>query len=132
MKAKSRGESRHLCNSYSGTMRFLGFYWWFTLGTCALMQAAEPDWPGLEQHAVEFLQQYIRIETVNPPANTAPAAEFFRAELERNGLTPKKYKSGPEGRTNLGVRLPGRHRRKKPLLFLNHFDGVPMYGKPCP
>src|SRR5258708_25840402 len=113
-------------------MRFLGFYWWFTLGTCALMQAAEPDWPGLEQHAVEFLQQYIRIETVNPPANTAPAAEFFRAELERNGLTPKIYKSGPDGQTNLVVRLPGRDRAKKPLLLLNHFHVVPVDRKAVP
>jgi acetylornithine deacetylase/succinyl-diaminopimelate desuccinylase-like protein len=91
--------------------------------------AAEPDWPTIEQRAVEFLQQYIRIETIDPPANTAPAAELFRKELERNGLTPKIYTSGPDGQTNLVVRLPGRDRSKKPLLLLNHFDVVPVDRK---
>lgn len=98
----------------------------------SLSVAADPDWPRVEQHAVEFLQQYLRIETVNPPANTAPAAELFRVELEKAGLTAKVYRAGPEGQTNLLVRLPGRDRSKKPLLLLNHFDVVPVDRKAWP
>ncbi len=88
--------------------------------------AAEPDWKAVEDHALEFLQQYVRIPSVNPPADTRAAAALFQAELERNGLQPRLYSSGPSGQTNLVVRLPGRDRWRKPLLLLNHFDVVPV------
>jgi len=90
------------------------------------LSAAEPDWAAVEKRALEFLQQYIRIQSINPPADTREAAQLFKAELETNGLTPKIYSSGPDGKTNLVVRLPGRDRTKKPLLLLNHFDVVPV------
>ena len=80
--------------------------------SCACALGAEPDWPQVEKHALEFLQQYVRIQTVNPPADTPAAAALFQAELEKNGLAPKLYNSGPDGQTNLVVRLPGRDRRK--------------------
>src|SRR4051812_18470126 len=96
------------------------------------MRAAEPDWPVIEHHAVEFLQQYIRIATINPPADTRSAAALFKAELEKNGLKPEVFQSTPAGQTNLMVRLPGRDRSKKPLLLLNHFDVVPVDPKAWP
>jgi acetylornithine deacetylase/succinyl-diaminopimelate desuccinylase-like protein len=89
--------------------------------------AAEPDWQAVGSHALRLLQEYIRIESVNPPAETEKAAEFFAAELRRHGLDPKLYRAGPEGKqVNLVVRLPGRDRTKKPILLLNHFDVVPV------
>ena len=93
------------------------------------LPAAQPDWGTIEKHAVDLLQQYIRIESVNPPANTAAAAKFIQAELERNGLKPTIYTSGPGGQTNLVVRLKGRYPPKKPILLLNHFDVVPVDPK---
>lgn len=94
--------------------------------SCTPLFAAEPDWPAIEKHALELLQQYIRIPSVNPPADTRQAAGLFRRELERNGLQPKLYPTAPDGKTNLVVRLPGRDRTKKALLLLNHFDVVPV------
>ncbi len=91
--------------------------------------AAEPDWPAVQNHAVEFLQQYVRIQSVNPPADTRAAAKLFQTELEKNGLKPVLYEVSPAGHTNLMVRLPGRDRTKKPLLLLNHFDVVPVDPK---
>ena len=88
--------------------------------------AAEPDWNALDREALNFLQSYIRVESVNPPANTAPAAALVQALLERNGLTVKLYTSGPTGQTNLLTRVAGRDRSKKPLLLLNHLDVVPV------
>ena len=90
---------------------------------------AEPDWPAVEKHALDLLQKYVRIASVNPPANTTAAAALIKGELEAAGLTPKLYTSGPTGQTNLIVRLPGRDRSKKPLLLLNHFDVVPVDAK---
>ncbi|HLJ47072.1 MAG TPA: M20/M25/M40 family metallo-hydrolase [Bryobacteraceae bacterium] len=97
-----------------------------TLGVCC---AAEPDWPALEQHALEFLQSYVRIPSISPPSDTAAAARLLQAELERNGLQPHLYVSGPIGQTNLIVRLKGRDSSRKPLLLLNHLDVVPVDAK---
>jgi len=52
----------------------------------ALAYAAEPDWPRIEKSAVDLLQQYIRIESINPPANTSEAANFFKGA----GLAPRR------------------------------------------
>ncbi|MBI4906459.1 MAG: M20/M25/M40 family metallo-hydrolase [Acidobacteria bacterium] len=90
--------------------------------------AAEPDWADVDRRALAFLQSYIRIPSINPPADTGKAAELFKAELERNGLAPKLYPV-KDGMVNLLVRLPGRDRTKKPLLLLNHFDVVPVDPK---
>jgi acetylornithine deacetylase/succinyl-diaminopimelate desuccinylase-like protein len=97
--------------------------------TCVAAHAADPDWPAVERHALDLLQRYVRIASVNPPANTAAAAALLRAELEAVGLTPKIYTSGPDGQTNLVVRLRGRDSSKKPLLLLNHMDVVPADAK---
>lgn len=107
-------------------MRFLAL---LLIASASRASAAAPDWNQTGQHALDLLQRYIRIASIDPPANTAPAAAFFKAELEANGLSPTLYTSGPGGQTNLVVRLRGRDSSKKPLLLLNHFDVVPVDPK---
>jgi acetylornithine deacetylase/succinyl-diaminopimelate desuccinylase-like protein len=92
----------------------------------ASLFAAEPDWASIDREALSFLQGYIRIESVNPPANTVSAANYVKQLLERQGIPVKLYTSGPSGQTNLVARLPGRDRSKKPILLLNHLDVVPV------
>ena len=87
---------------------------------------AEPDWPTVEKHAVDLLGRYVRIRSINPPADTSAAAKLFAAEFAAAGMEAKLYESGPGGRTNLLVRLPGRDHSKRPLLLLNHMDVVPV------
>ena len=89
-------------------------------------QAAEPNWPEVEEHAVDLLQRYVRIASINPPADTSGTAKLFQSELAEAGLEAKLYESGPGGKTNLIVRLPGKDRSKRPLLLLNHMDVVPV------
>ena len=91
--------------------------------------AAEPDWKQIDQSALDLLQQYIRIPSIDPPANTADAANFVKRILEDAGITVTLYTSGPAGQTNLVARLPGKDRSKKPLLLLNHLDVVPVDRK---
>jgi acetylornithine deacetylase/succinyl-diaminopimelate desuccinylase-like protein len=92
-----------------------------------LCGAAEPDWRAVESHALDLLQRYLRVPSVNPPADTREAAALIHKELAAAGLEPKLYAAGPEGKqVNVLVRLPGRDRRKKPLLLLNHLDVVPV------
>ena len=90
------------------------------------LQAAEPDWPKVEKHSLEFLQTYIRIPTIDPPADTRKAADLFKTELEAHGFAPKLYSTGSNGQTILLVKLSGRDKAKKPLLLMNHFDVVPV------
>lgn len=98
-----------------------------TIALLAFLLAAEPDWPAVEQYALDLLQRYIRIESINPPADARQASTLFREELEKAGLESKFHVSQPEtGKVNLVVRLTGRDRSKKPLLLLNHFDVVPV------
>jgi acetylornithine deacetylase/succinyl-diaminopimelate desuccinylase-like protein len=91
--------------------------------------AAQPDWSTVDKHALDLLQRYIRVQSINPPANTAAAAALIKSEFEGAGLRPVIYNSGPNGQTNLVARIKGRDSSKKPLLLLNHFDVVPVDAK---
>lgn len=95
----------------------------------AVAFAAEPDWDHIGQTALDLLQQYVRIESIDPPANTAEAAKFVKRVLEQGGIEARLYTSGPAGQTNLVARVAGRDRSKKPLLLLNHLDVVPVDRK---
>jgi acetylornithine deacetylase/succinyl-diaminopimelate desuccinylase-like protein len=92
----------------------------------AAAAASEPDWPSVEQHAVDLLQRYVRIASVNPPADTSGTAKLLESEFAAAGMRAKLYESGPGGKTNLIVRLPGKDNSKRPLLLLNHMDVVPV------
>ena len=92
----------------------------------ALLLAAEPDWKAVDAESLDLLQRYLRIPSTNPPADTRAAAELFRAELAKVGITAKLYEAGPKGQVNLVARLEGRNKSKKPLVLMNHFDVVPV------
>ncbi len=98
------------------------------LAFCAVNLAAaeDPDWPQVERHAIQLLQQYVRIPSVNPPADTSQTAKLLQSELAAAGIEATLYQSGPGGKTNLIARLPGRDRTERPLLLLNHMDVVPV------
>ena len=95
----------------------------------ALAPAADPDWDQIGRTALDLLQRYVRIESIDPPANTADAASFVKRILEENDIPVRLYTSGPSGQTNLVARVAGRDRSKKPLLLLNHLDVVPVDRK---
>jgi acetylornithine deacetylase/succinyl-diaminopimelate desuccinylase-like protein len=105
-------------------MKFL-----FCLFLAGAACAAPPDWNRLESAAVDFLQRYIRVESVNPPADTRAAAALVKDLLEKHGIPVKLLPSGPNGQVNLLARIAGRDRSKKPLLLLNHLDVVPVDRK---
>ena len=93
-----------------------------------LLAAQEPDWNQVDKRAVELLQEYIRIPSINPPADTRSAADFLTRELEAVGMKVTRYQ--PEGNcVNLITRLAGRNREAKPLVILTHMDVVPVDAK---
>ncbi len=90
------------------------------------LTAAEPDWIKWNRYALDLLQRYLRIASVDPPADTRPTAELIRGEFEKRGFHVTVYPAGPAGQTNLVLRLKGRDGSLKPLLLSNHMDVVPV------
>jgi acetylornithine deacetylase/succinyl-diaminopimelate desuccinylase-like protein len=72
---------------------------------------------------VALLQQYVRIDTSNPPGKELPGAKFLAGILEKNGLRAEIIESAP-GRASVYARIAGRQRGGGLLLF-NHIDVVP-------
>lgn len=73
--------------------------------------------------AVALLQQYVRIDTSNPPGNELPGARFLAAVLEKSGIRAEIIESAP-GRASVYARLAGKQHGQG-LLLLNHIDVVP-------
>ncbi len=78
---------------------------------------------------MDLLQQYIRIPTIDPPADTRASASLIQNEFQKQGFAVTVYPSGPSGQTNLVIRLKGKGNSAKPLLLSNHMDVVPVDRK---
>jgi acetylornithine deacetylase/succinyl-diaminopimelate desuccinylase-like protein len=76
---------------------------------------------------VRLLQQYIRINTANPPGNETLGARFLASVLAKNGIASEVIESAP-GRGSLYARIRGA-RKNEGLLLLNHIDVVPAPPK---
>lgn len=96
-----------------------------SFGLSQFLFGAAPDWSATEAHAIDLLQRYVRIASVNPPADTSGTAHLLETEFAAIGLKAELFPTGPGARTNLLVRPPGKDRSKRPLVLLNHMDVVP-------
>jgi len=98
-------------------------------GLCGPVRASEPDWNAVSKEAVDLLGRYVRLRSVNPPADTAATAAFLKEILDREGIEAKLFESAP-GKVNLLARLPATNPAPgaKPgaLLLLHHMDVVPV------
>jgi acetylornithine deacetylase/succinyl-diaminopimelate desuccinylase-like protein len=74
--------------------------------------------------AAGWLQQYLRIDTTNPPGNEERAAAFLAGILRREGI-PARILTTPTGRANLYARLSSPKSGGRALLLLHHMDVVP-------
>ena len=84
----------------------------------------EPAWDRVQTEAVALLQQYVRIDTSNPPGNVTKAADLLQSVFQREGIPVQRYESG-QGRSILLARLKGSGHAK-PILLLHHMDVVPV------
>jgi acetylornithine deacetylase/succinyl-diaminopimelate desuccinylase-like protein len=74
--------------------------------------------------AVEWLEEYLRIDTTNPPGNEIKAATFLKKILDEEGIENQIFEYQP-GRADLWARLPHTvAQAKRPLILLNHMDVV--------
>lgn len=72
---------------------------------------------------VALLQQYVRIDTSNPPGHELPGAKFLADLLQNDGIRTEIIESAP-GRASVYARIAGKQRGGG-LLLLHHIDVVP-------
>lgn len=68
------------------------------------------------------LQEYLRIDTTNPPGNESRAVAFFADIFEREGIPYETVEPAP-GRGSIWARLPGGPAPG--IILLHHTDVVP-------
>ncbi len=88
-------------------------------GLLSFSVAAGPD-----PEPVRWLQEYIQIDTTNPPGNEREAAEFLAGILRQEGIDSQLLDS-PQGRTSLYARLEAPGSGGRALVLLHHIDVVP-------
>ena len=74
--------------------------------------------------AVDWVRQYLRIDTTNPPGNELRSARFFKKVLDQEGIENQVFEYQP-GRADLWAVLPHTSQSgKRPIILLNHMDVV--------
>jgi acetylornithine deacetylase/succinyl-diaminopimelate desuccinylase-like protein len=74
--------------------------------------------------AVRWLQQYLRIDTTNPPGNELRSATFLKKILDDEGIENHLFEYAT-GRADLWARLPHTTAEaQRPIILLNHMDVV--------
>jgi len=74
--------------------------------------------------AVTWMQEYLRVDTTNPPGNEMRAAAFYKKILDAEGIENQTFEYAP-GRGDLWARLPHTtSETKRPIILLNHMDVV--------
>ena len=80
------------------------------------------DWPRYQDMAVELMQQYLRVNTSNPPGNEIEAARFLKKIFDQHGIENEIFEYKP-GRANIIARIKG-NGSKRPIILLSHTDVV--------
>src|SRR5688500_16232863 len=91
-------------------------------GIALAQKGSKIEWPTYQDIAVELMQQYLRINTSNPPGNEIEAARFFKKIFDQHGIENEIFEYKP-GRANIIARLKG-NGSKRPIILLSHTDVV--------
>jgi acetylornithine deacetylase/succinyl-diaminopimelate desuccinylase-like protein len=85
-------------------------------------QKRQTDLPKIEEETLRHFQALIKIDTSDPPGHEAPAVEYLKTVLEREGIETKTFALDPK-RPNLVARIRGSGK-KRPILIMGHTDVV--------
>jgi acetylornithine deacetylase/succinyl-diaminopimelate desuccinylase-like protein len=73
------------------------------------------------------MQEYLRVDTTNPPGNEMKAIAFFKKILDQEGIENRVFEYAP-ARGDLWARLPrsdgSKNSQARPIVLLNHMDVV--------
>ena len=116
--------------------RFEALHWIFAcflclgaIGTTCAEEMASSRIPSdhMQQYselAVSWMQQYLRIDTTNPPGNEMRAVTFYKEILDQEGIENRVFEYTP-GRGDLWARISHTTAEaKRPIILLNHMDVV--------
>jgi acetylornithine deacetylase/succinyl-diaminopimelate desuccinylase-like protein len=105
-------------------MRKLTILVLLTVASATTAQSQQPDWASLDAETLRHFQALLRFDTSDPPGGEAPAVEYLKQVLEKEGIPVKTFalKEEPH-RPNLVAKLTG-NGRKRPLLIMAHTDVV--------
>ena len=74
--------------------------------------------------AVSWMQEYLQIDTTNPPGHEMRAVSFYKKIFDEEGIENRAFEYLP-GRGDLWARLPHTSAQaKRPIILLNHMDVV--------
>ena len=74
--------------------------------------------------ALAWMQEYLRIDTTNPPGHEMRAVAFYKKILDQEGIENRAFEYTP-GRGDLWARLPHTTAEAtRPIILLNHMDVV--------
>ena len=76
--------------------------------------------------AVDWMRDYLRINTTNPPGNEAKSAAFFKKIFDAEAIENQVYEFAP-GRSDIWARVPCSEEAshcERPFILLNHMDVV--------
>ena len=82
----------------------------------------QPDRKAFEDETMRHYTALLRLETMDPPGNEKPAADYLRQVLEKEGIPAKVFALEPN-RPNVVARLKG-NGKKRALLIMAHTDVV--------
>jgi acetylornithine deacetylase/succinyl-diaminopimelate desuccinylase-like protein len=97
-----------------------------TVSSVVESAAQAPDWNAIGTEATRLLEDYVRIDTSNPPGDTRKAADFLAAIFAREGIPVTRYESAP-GKAIIYARLKATvaPAAGKAIVLLHHMDVVP-------
>jgi acetylornithine deacetylase/succinyl-diaminopimelate desuccinylase-like protein len=74
--------------------------------------------------ALDWMREYLRIDTTNPPGHEMRAVTFYKRILDQENIESRAFEYAA-GRGDLWARLPHTTAEaKRPLILLNHMDVV--------
>ncbi|MFT5710028.1 MAG: acetylornithine deacetylase/succinyl-diaminopimelate desuccinylase-like protein [Halioglobus sp.] len=91
-----------------------------------LLLAAPTQARDISDEALDWVQQFLRVDTINPAGNESRAVEFLGNILDAENIEWHSAESAP-GRGNIWARLKGGD--KPALILLQHTDVVPADPK---
>ena len=103
-------------------LRFARLFFMTLALNAATADAQQPDWDDVRAETVRHLQRIIRLNTVNPPGNELPVAQYLDSVMKAEGIETHLFEPAP-GRGALVARLKG-NGAKRPVLIMGHMDVV--------
>jgi acetylornithine deacetylase/succinyl-diaminopimelate desuccinylase-like protein len=107
---------------------------WAAEGSSGTLASSRIPADRLQQYsdlAVTWMQEYLRVDTTNPPGNEMRGVAFYKKILDQEGIENRVFEYAP-GRGDLWARLPrnsassdgDQNPHPRPIILLNHMDVV--------